>query len=294
MFDITNKYIPVLDHGFVGLVDYMGSDEAIERAARVSYGAGTRPKNKTRGLIRYLMRNRHTSPVEQAEVVLHCAMPMFVARQWVRHRTASLNEYSGRYSEMPFSFYTPEPSRITTQDEINKQSSTDEQLEASDWLSHYMGLANQGSYNNYQTLLDNNVSREVARTVLPLSGYTQWYWKIDLHNLFHFINLRADPHAQQEIRVYAEVICAIVQHLFPLTYEAWEDYFLNSITLTYPELLKMAGQTEVSLSTSEEKQYEEKMRFLEDPLAMKKEYPSIDFYDFLSPEEAESRFMGGN
>lgn len=236
----VGKEIKVLDHGFVYLVDYMGSDESIEQAARVSYGSGTRKTSETRGLLRYLLRNDHTSPVEMAELKFHCKMPIFVARQWVRHRTASLNEYSARYSILKDEFYIPDQKNISVQSTNNKQGrgelinsklSKDIQNKMHDHFVTSSVL--------YNELLDENgnykMARELSRAVLPVSVYTEWYWKIDLHNLLHFLRLRLDPHAQYEIRVYAEAIAKIVKDAYPIIWEAFEDYKLHSMRITKPE-----------------------------------------------------------
>ncbi|HEU4409749.1 MAG TPA: FAD-dependent thymidylate synthase [Polyangiaceae bacterium] len=224
--EILGLYFPVLDHGFVSLVDYMGSDAAIESAARVSYGHGTRRASDTRGLLRYLRRHKHTTPTEMVELKFHCAMPMFVARQWVRHRTASVNEYSGRYSLMPLLFYTPPGEQLQRQSESNRQGRGGEPLAEAD-RAQALGRWQAGrehAVSTYEQLVAQDVARELARIDLPLSTYTQWYWKIDLHNLLHFLTLRVDTHAQWEIREYARVMAGIVRRVAPFSYEAWVDY----------------------------------------------------------------------
>ena len=234
--EILGGYFPVLDHGFVALVDYMGSDEDVERAARVSYGYGTRKVSATRGLVRYLRRHRHTTPSEMVELKLHCAMPMFVARQWIRHRTASVNELSARYSLMPLLFYTPQEEHFALQSRSNRQGREGgappevyrEALERWERLRKDAGDA-------YGWLLEEDVAREIARIDLPVSTYTQWYWKIDLHNLLHFLSLRVDPRAQWEIQQFARVIAGMVKRVAPLSYEAWVDYDLESRPLTRVE-----------------------------------------------------------
>lgn len=239
--EILGGYFPVLDHGFVSLVDYMGGDADVERAARVSYGYGTRQASRTRGLVRYLRRHRHTTPSEMVELKFHCAMPMFVARQWIRHRTANVNEYSGRYSLMPLLFYRPDRAHFALQSEVNNQGRGEradaavfrEAIERWDALRRDAG-------DLYGWLLEENVARELARIDLPLSTYTQWYWKIDLHNLLHFLTLRVDPHAQYEIRAYAEVMAAMVRRVAPLTYEAWVDYDLSGRPLSRGERQALA------------------------------------------------------
>lgn len=224
--EILGQYFPVLDHGFVSLVDYMGTDDSIERAARVSYGYGTRRASQTRGLIRYLRRHRHTTPSEMVELKFHCAMPMFVARQWIRHRTANVNEYSGRYSLMPLLFYTPPPDDFALQSSQNNQGRSAEAAGSalySEATSRWERMRAEAA-GTYGWLVAEDVAREIARIELPLSTYTQWYWKIDLHNLLHFLTLRVDPHAQLEIRAFAEVMAGMVKRVAPLSYEAWIDY----------------------------------------------------------------------
>ncbi|CAN5786993.1 FAD-dependent thymidylate synthase [soil metagenome] len=236
--EILGGYFPVLDHGFVSLVDYMGSDEDVERAARVSYGYGTRKQSATRGLIRYLRRHRHSTPTEMVEFKFHCSMPMFVARQWIRHRTASVNEYSGRYSLMPLLFYTPSEADFALQSPQNNQGRQGEAAERGLWEAAVQRW-NDGraqATEAYSWMLEEDVAREIARIDLPLSTYTQWYWKIDLHNLLHFLSLRVDPHAQREIRVYAEIMAGIVKRVAPLSYEAWVDYDLTGTPMSRGEL----------------------------------------------------------
>ena len=235
------KVIPCLDKGFVRLVDYMGSDAAIVQAARVSYGAGTKKVSEDRGLIRYLMRHAHTTPFEMVELKFHVKLPIFVARQWIRHRTANVNEYSGRYSVMRDEFYLPEATQIRPQSINNKQGRSDEALpgaEASDILA-LLERGQKNAYEDYEALLEKDFARELARINLPVSQYTEWYWKIDLHNLFHFLRLRLDDHAQYEIRVYAEAIAQMTREIVPMAFEAFEDYALNAVRLTNPELQAM-------------------------------------------------------
>lgn len=228
--DNLNKEIKCLDHGFVRLVDVMGDDAAIVQAARVSYGKGTKSVNEDRSLIRYLMRHKHTSPFEMVEFKFHVKLPIFIARQWIRHRTANVNEYSGRYSEMKDEFYLPNPSQMRTQSLVNKQGRSDEVLDSStiDNILEVFDSRNKQSFSEYSQMLDQGLAREIARINLPLSNYTEWYWKIDLHNLFHFLRLRIDSHAQYEIRVYGEAIAEIVKSIVPLAWEAFEDYVLNA------------------------------------------------------------------
>jgi thymidylate synthase (FAD) len=236
--EILGGYFPVLDHGFVSLVDYMGSDEDIERAARVSYGYGTRQKSATRGLIRYLKRHRHSTPTEMVEFKFHCSMPMFVARQWIRHRTASVNEYSGRYSLMPLLFYTPSADDFALQSAQNNQGRAGAPADAHLWdeAVRRWRVGRTEATETYGWMLGEDVAREIARIDLPLSTYTQWYWKIDLHNLLHFLSLRVDAHAQAEIQAYARVMAGMVKRVAPLTYEAWIDYDLTGASMSRGEL----------------------------------------------------------
>jgi thymidylate synthase (FAD) len=224
--EILGLYFPVLDHGFVSLVDYMGTDDDIERAARVSYGHGTRARSKTRGLIRYLRRHKHTTPSEMVELKFHCCMPMFVARQWIRHRTANVNELSGRYSLIPMLFYTPPAEQLQTQSRKNNQGRSGNALDsamAAEASRRWQDIR-AGAASAYEWLTGQEVARELARIDLPLSTYTQWYWKIDLHNLLHFLTLRVDRHAQWEIRVFGQVMAGMLKRVAPLSYEAWIDY----------------------------------------------------------------------
>ena len=236
--EILGGYFPVLDHGFVSLVDYMGTDETIERAARVSYGAGTRKRSETRALLRYLRRHLHTTPSEMVELQFHCAMPIFVARQWVRHRTASVNELSGRYSLMPLLFYRPAPEDFALQSAANRQGRG---AEAAPAELHREAVerweeVRVASSAAYAWLVGHDVARELARIDLPLSTYTQWYWKVDLHNLLHFLSLRVEDHAQWEIREYARVVAGILKRVAPLSFEAWVDYDLMGARLRRGEL----------------------------------------------------------
>ena len=239
--EILGGYFPVLDHGFVSLVDYMGGDDSIERAARVSYGYGTRQTSQTRGLIRYLRRHHHTTPSEMVELKFHCAMPMFIARQWIRHRTANVNEYSGRYSLIPLVFYTPDVSEFALQSPVNNQGrqagSADAGLHA-EAIARWERLRREAA-DTYTWMVGEDVAREIARIDLPLSTYTQWYWKIDLHTLLHFLRLRIDPHAQYEIRAYAEVMAGMVKRVAPLSYEAWVDYDVAGASFSRGELRAM-------------------------------------------------------
>ena len=228
---------PVLDHGFIRVIDYMGDDAAIVQAARVSYGAGTRHVSNDEGLIRYLMRHWHSTPFEMCELKLHVKLPVFVARQWIRHRTANVNEYSARYSILDREFYIPAPEALAAQSSVNNQGrgETLSGAEAARVLAMLKGDAAQ-CYDHYEAMLSQEgqagLARELARMNLPANVYTQWYWKVDLHNLFHFLRRRADAHAQYEIRVYAEAICKVVADWVPIAYRAFEDYRMGGVTLS--------------------------------------------------------------
>jgi thymidylate synthase (FAD) len=229
--------IPVLDHGFIRVVDYMGDDAAIVQAARVSYGAGTKTARDDAGLIRYLMRHWHSTPFEMCELKLHVKLPVFVARQWIRHRTANVNEYSARYSILDREFYIPAPEHLAAQSRVNNQGRGD--LLGGEEAARVLAILRQDSaaaYDHYEAMLSTDgqqgLARELARMNLPMNVYTQWYWKCDLHNLFHFLRLRADPHAQHEIRAYAEVLCDVVKAWVPVAWEAFEDYRLNAVTFS--------------------------------------------------------------
>ncbi|THD85825.1 FAD-dependent thymidylate synthase [Aliigemmobacter aestuarii] len=227
----------VLDHGFIRVIDYMGDDAAIVQAARVSYGAGTKHVQNDEGLIRYLMRHWHSTPFEMCEVKLHVKLPVFVARQWIRHRTANVNEYSARYSILDREFYIPAPEQLAAQSTVNNQGRGEvlSGAEAARVLETLKRDAAQ-CYDDYEAMLSQDgqqgLARELARMNLPMNIYTQWYWKTDLHNLFHFLRLRADAHAQYEIRVYAEAISACVKDWVPLAYAAFEDYRMGGVTLS--------------------------------------------------------------
>lgn len=232
------KRIDCLDKGFVRLVDYMGTDDSIVQAARVSYGNGTKSVRADRELIRYLMRHRHTSPFEMVEFKFHVKLPIFVARQWIRHRTANVNEYSGRYSEMKDEFYIPDIDQIRTQNSVNRQGRSDSILpdNQAQEINEMLSNTQKQLFEEYKSMLDMDIARELARINLPLSTYTEWYWKIDLHNLLHFLKLRLDFHAQYEIRIYADKMAELIKPIVPMTYEAFEDYILESMTLSKQEL----------------------------------------------------------
>jgi thymidylate synthase (FAD) len=246
---VLHEPLPVLDHGFVRVVDYMGDDAAIVQAARVSYGRGTTRLSSDRGLIRYLLRHRHTTPLEMCELKLHVKLPIFVARQWIRHRTANVNEYSARYSILDREFYLPQPEQLAEQSRSNRQGRESVlSAEQSAYVLRLLAGDAQRCYDHYEELLnesddgqpqrpgDPQLARELARMNLTLNYYTQWYWKVDLHNLLHFLSLRMDAHAQYEIRVYAEVISSLVERWVPLAWEAFRDYRLEGVSLSRMEL----------------------------------------------------------
>jgi len=240
---------PVLDHGFVRLVDYMGDDAAIVQAARVSYGKGTKSARNDRGLIRYLMRHRHTTPFEMCELKLHVKLPIFVARQWIRHRTANVNEYSARYSILDREFYLPSPEHLAVQSSTNRQGRGE--VLTAEQSAHVLSVLRRDAmqaYDTYSELINDQgdgeavdpgapqVARELARMNLSLNYYTQWYWKVDLHNLLHFLSLRADSHAQYEIRVYADIIGELVSSWVPFAWEAFQDYRMGGAFFSRREL----------------------------------------------------------
>jgi len=230
MTQVPEDAIKCLDKGFVRLVDSMGGDDAIVQAARVSYGQGTSKVSQDRGLIRYLMRHRHTTPFEMVEFKFHCKMPIFVARQWVRHRTANINEYSLRYSEARDEFYFPDPEHIQFQSALNKQGRSGEvPLELKQKVLDYFKEISERSFTMYQELNEAGIARELARSLLPVNIYTEWYWKNDLHNLLHFIGLRSDSHAQYEIRVYSDAMAVSVKAVAPFAWEAYQDYVVHGM-----------------------------------------------------------------
>ncbi|OUS20710.1 FAD-dependent thymidylate synthase [Rhodobacterales bacterium 59_46_T64] len=230
--------IPVLDHGFVRVVDYMGDDAAICQAARVSYGKGTKSVQNDEGLIRYLMRHWHSTPFEMCEIKLHVKLPVFVARQWIRHRTANVNEYSARYSILDREFYIPAPEHLAAQSVVNNQGRGDA-LSGEDAAKvlEILKADSSRAYDHYAELISEEegsvgLARELARMNLPANIYTQWYWKVDLHNLLHFLRLRADAHAQYEIRVYADAICNVVADWVPFAFKAFEDYRMGAVSMS--------------------------------------------------------------
>ena len=246
---VLYKPIEVLDHGFIRVIDYMGDDSSIVQSARVSYGKGTKKISNDKGLIKYLMRHRHSTPFEMCEIKFHIKLPIFIARQWIRHRTANVNEYSARYSILDKEFYIPSAENLAAQSAINNQGRGDALTddEASNVIQILKKDAEQ-TYSNYETLLNESsegniidesksgIARELARMNLTLNTYTQWYWKIDLNNLLHFLALRADDHAQYELRVYADAMLDIVKKWVPLTYEAFEDYRIGGTELSAKEV----------------------------------------------------------
>lgn len=274
---LIGREFKVLDHGFVRLVDYMGTDGAIVQAARVSYGKGTKKVSRDRELIRYLLGHRHTSPFEMVEFKFHVKLPIFVARQWIRHRTANVNEYSGRYSVMKEEFYRPDRDQIRFQSEVNKMGRSEDSVPdelMNDFLSHEEG-SQKSAYEKYHEFIEAGLARELARINLPLSLYTEWYWKIDLHNLLHFLRLRMDHHAQYEIQQYGRVMGEIVKAACPITWEAFEDYTLNALQLSAIELRILKDRltdfepnqkslTEAGLSKLEAGEFIDKLRRIKD------------------------------
>lgn len=247
---------PVLQHGFVALVDYMGNDAAIVQAARVSYGLGTKSVRSDEALLRYLMRHHHTTPFEMVEFKFLVRLPIYVARQWIRHRTASVNEASARYSIVPDEYEVPRPEAVRRQDTQNRQGRSEEVLppdEVAGFRKELQGVYDD-AYGRYEAFLGLGVAREIARIVLPVGFYTEWYWKINLHNLFHFLKLRMDPHAQEEIREYSAVMAEMVKTVVPVAYKAFEDFDLNSETFSHRERRALAA---ILRGTEERKACEE-------------------------------------
>ncbi|MEL7092265.1 MAG: FAD-dependent thymidylate synthase [Pseudomonadota bacterium] len=249
---------PVLDHGFVRVIDYMGDDAAICQAARVSYGRGTKSVQNDAGLIRYLMRHWHSTPFEMCEIKLHVKLPVFVARQWIRHRTANVNEYSARYSILDREFYIPAPDDLAAQSVVNNQGRGEALSgEEAERVLRYLRDDAMRCYDHYEEMISQDgqqgLARELARMNLPANVYTQWYWKVDLHNLFHFLRLRADAHAQYEIRVYADAICEVVRDWVPAAYSAFEDYRMGGANLSATAIAciqRMLKGEEVTQETS--------------------------------------------
>ena len=274
---ILYEAIPVLDHGFIRVVDYMGNDTSIVQAARVSYGKGTKKVSTDSGLIKYLMRHWHSTPFEMCEIKYHVKLPIFIARQWIRHRTANVNEYSARYSILDKEFYLPSPENLAAQSQINRQGRGDvlKGEKAKQVLDLLKGDAEQ-TYNNYETMLnerydgsviDNDglgLARELARMNLTLNTYTQWYWKTDLLNLMNFLRLRADLHAQYEIRAYADVMLDTLKKWVPITYEAFMDYRVGGTEVSakgkkvIKKLIK-GDETDIDLSGLSKREWNELM-----------------------------------
>jgi thymidylate synthase (FAD) len=259
--------VKVHDHGLVALTDVMPrlapvgktADFAIVQAARVSYGAGTKQVNEDRGLIRYLARHRHTTPFEMVEFKFHHVMPIFIARQWIRHRTANVNEYSARYSVVQDRFYHPSLANVRKQSASNRQGGEEpmDQVTAQEFLDYLTKV--EQAYQDYQRLMDKGVAREIARIGLPVNVYTEWYWKIDLHNLFHFLSLRMDAHAQQEIRDYATAMYALIQPIVPIAAEAFLDYNFGALHLSRLEVEALkSGQPLASENKRENAEWLEK------------------------------------
>ena len=247
--NILNKRFDMLDHGFIRVVDYLGNDSSIVQAARVSYGSGTKKKREDKGLIRYLMRHQHTTPFEMCEIKFHVKLPIFVARQWIRHRTASVNEYSARYSILDNEFYIPEKENLQLQDKYNKQGRRNEVSEVeAKLIQSLLDRESKNAYENYESMLKSGLARELARMVLPVNFYTQWYWKVNLHNLMNFLKLRVDKHAQYEIRVYAEKMLDILKLWVPITFKAFEDYKINGTTLTAHERQLIINETDTYIT----------------------------------------------
>jgi thymidylate synthase (FAD) len=290
MAGASRHEIKIHEHGFIALIDAMPrlvpqgqtADSAIVQAARVSYGQGTKKVNEDRGLIRYLLRHRHTTPFEMLEFKFHISMPIFVARQWIRHRTANINEYSGRYSIMPDHFYRPSVEEVRKQSKSNRQggeetflspansqqpTANSQDLQTAADFVKYLEEA-EALYEKYAKLTEAGVSRELARIGLPVSVYTQWYWKCDLHNILRFLSLRMDAHAQAEIRVYADAMYALLEPIVPITMEAWRDYELESVRLSGPEArairaLREGGTGQItSENKREQAEWETKRRAL--------------------------------
>ncbi|MGA2582753.1 MAG: FAD-dependent thymidylate synthase [Tepidisphaeraceae bacterium] len=261
--------IKVHDHGLVALCDVMPrlapagktADFAIVQAARVSYGEGTRQVNEDRGLIRYLARHRHTTPFEMVEFKFHHVMPIFVARQWIRHRTANVNEYSARYSVVKDRFYHPSMENVRKQSTVNRQGGTEpiDELTARQFLE-YLDRS-EAQYAEYEKMLERGVSRELARIALPVNVYTEWYWKCDLHNVLHFLSLRMDAHAQQEIRDYATAMFALIQPIVPIAAEAFMDYQMQGVHLSRLELESLrTGQPLATTNKREQAEWDEKKK----------------------------------
>ncbi|MDR2864726.1 MAG: FAD-dependent thymidylate synthase [Spirochaetaceae bacterium] len=263
---ILDKEFPVLDKGFIRLVDYLGSDERVVQSARVSYGKGTKTYREDAGLIDYLLRNRHTSPFEQVVLTFHVKMPIFIARQWVRHRTARLNEISGRYSVMKDDFYVPATEDVAPQSQDNKQARAPDAFspEQADKIRTTLIGEQKRAFTEYSALLDTGLARELARINLPLSLYTEIYWQIDLNNLFHFLELRMGDHAQKEIRDYARVLFELTKKVAPVSCASFERHILGSTRFSKEELIELkrlisGGSGEPALSGRAKEIFEAKL-----------------------------------
>ncbi len=265
--EMLYKPIPVLDHGFIRVIDYMGDDSSIVQAARVSYGRGTKKSLQDKGLINYLMRHRHTTPFEMCDIKFHIKLPIFIARQWIRHRTASVNEYSARYSILSNEFYVPEKINLSAQSTINKQGRSEDELpddvadkvlsiikdDSEKCYQHYIEMMNEDDKGNVINEDTVGITRELARMNLTLNHYTEWYWKINLHNLLHFLALRADSHAQYEIRVYAQAMLDVVKAWVPYAFEAFAEHSINGTNISkkgMEVIRKMIEGTEVTQESS--------------------------------------------
>jgi len=281
--EILYRKIPVLDHGFIKVMDYMGGDNSIVQAARVSYGRGTKKLSQDRNLINYLMRHSHTTPFEMCEIKFHIKLPIFIARQWIRHRTASVNEYSARYSILTNEFYVPKKIDLCTQSTINKQGRSTTNVpydiaskvisliteDSEKCYKHYMEMINEDEQGNIINEDSIGITRELARINLTLNHYTEWYWKINLHNLFHFLTLRVDSHAQYEIRMYAQIILDIVKVWVPYAYEAFMEHIVHStkISKTGMEVIRkmLKGHVvEQNSSNMSKREWSELMSILQD------------------------------
>jgi len=263
--EILDKEYPVLDKGFVRLVDYFGGDQRIVQSARVSYGEGTKSVSQDGALIDYLLRHQHTSPFEQVVMTFHVKMPIFVARQWVRHRMGRMNEVSGRYSIMKDEFYVPEADKVAPQSKDNKQGRSSEAFdkETADKIITQLEEGQKEAYENYSELIDSGLAREIARINLPLSLYTEFYWEMDLHNLFHFLKLRLDSHAQYEIRAYAEVILEMCRKVAPMATESFINHMNHGVNFSGEEmeaLRALLDGKECPLEGKKKDRFEEKIR----------------------------------
>ena len=263
--EILDKEYPVLDKGFVRLVDYYGGDQRIVQSARVSYGEGTKSVSQDGALIDYLLRHQHTSPFEQVVMTFHVKMPIFVARQWVRHRTGRMNEVSGRYSIMKDEFYVPAEDKVAPQSKDNKQGRCDEAFdkETADKIIAQLEEGQKAAYENYSGLIENGLAREIARINLPLSLYTEFYWEMDLHNLFHFLKLRLDSHAQYEIRVYAQAILEICKKVAPMATSSFINHMNEGVNFSGEEmeaLRALLDGKENPLEGKKKERFEEKIR----------------------------------